>query len=51
MKNLKTVVKKMSPVIATCLTFILTLHANSSGCFIVYQPKVPKSLDNFKKVK
>lgn len=51
MKKIKSLLKKIAPVMATCLTFILTLNANSSGCFIVYQPKVPTSLNEFKKIK
>lgn len=37
--------------IKNCLTSALKANANSTGCFVVYQPKAPKALNAFKKIK
>lgn len=49
MKNEKKISKSLKNGIKSCLSMALNLNANSSGCYVIYQPKVPKSLDKFKK--
>lgn len=51
MKNEKRLSNKMRNGIKKCLTITLKTNANSSGCYVIYQPKVPKSLAKFKKLK
>ena len=48
MKNLKKLLSKISPAIVCCLTFILAINANSTSCFLINEPKEPKSVDKFK---
>ena len=53
---MRTLLAKFSPAaIASCavalLTIVLTVNSNSSGCFIIHQPKAPQALDSFKKIK
>ncbi len=48
MKKIKNFMKKISPVIVGCLTLVLTLNANSASCFILNEPKEPKSIEKFK---
>lgn len=48
MKNNKMVSEKVKKTIKSCLTVALKANANSSGCFFIYQPKVPKKLEKFK---
>lgn len=31
------------------IEFALKTNANSTGCFVIYQPKVPKSIIKYKK--
>lgn len=33
------------------LSLTLKLNANSSGCYVIYQPKTPKALEKFKNIK
>lgn len=40
--------EKISPAIVGCLTLVLTLNANSASCFILNEPKEPKSAEKFK---
>lgn len=51
MKKVKSLLQKIAPGFAVCLTLVLTLNANSSGCYFIYQPKVPEKLDDFKRFK
>ncbi len=51
MKNEKKLSNKMRSGIKRGLSVALKTNANSSGCFIIYQPKVPKGLDKFKNIK
>lgn len=51
MKKIKNIILKISPAIIACLTLALSINANSSTCFVMYQPKVPAKLDKFKKIK
>lgn len=51
MKNEKKLSNKMRNGIKIGLSVALKTNANSSGCFIIYQPKAPKALDKFKKFK
>ncbi|MEE1281230.1 MAG: cyclic lactone autoinducer peptide [Acutalibacteraceae bacterium] len=51
MKNIKGILCRISPLILSCLTLVLTLNANSTNCFVMYQPQKPAKLDAFKKVK
>lgn len=51
MKIIKTIICKISPAIIACLTLALSINANTSTCFVMYQPKTPAKLDEFKKIK
>lgn len=51
MKKLKSLFQKIAPGIAACLTLVLALNANSSGCYFIYQPKAPEKLNDFKRFK
>ncbi len=42
---------KHLPAIMACATLVLTFNANSTACFIFGQPKAPKGLDDFKRIK
>lgn len=48
MKKIKNIVKKISPLIVGCLTFVLTINANTASCFILNEPKEPDSIKKFK---
>jgi len=49
MKKLASVAKKFAPALITCLTLVLTINANSSSCYILNQPKEPKTINRFKR--
>ena len=52
LKSARNLIYKMAPAITAFIAFVLTLHVNSSsGCYILYQPKAPAALDQFKKIK
>ncbi|WP_242997469.1 cyclic lactone autoinducer peptide [Eubacterium sp. OM08-24] len=51
MKNEKMLSNKMKNGIKKVLFVALKSNANSSGCYVIYQPKVPKDLEKFKKFK
>ncbi len=51
MEMTKKMLFKICPAVVGFFTLVLTLQANSSGCFIVHQPKVPAKLDEFKKIR
>ena len=51
MKKIKTIILKISPAIIACFTFALSINANTSTCFVMYQPKAPAKIDEFKKIK
>ncbi len=48
---LRTFLTRIAPSAIAMLTLVLTVNSNSSGCFIIHQPKAPKALDEFKKIK
>ena len=51
MKNDKKLSNRMKNGIKKGLFVALKANANSSGCYIIYQPKAPKGFDRFKKIK
>ena len=51
MKTIKTIICKISPAIIACFALALSINANTSTCFVMYQPKAPTKLDAFKKIK
>ncbi len=51
MKNEKRLSNKMKNGIKKGLSVALKTNANSSGCFVIYQPKTPKALEKFKNIK
>ncbi|DAA99486.1 TPA: hypothetical protein CPT96_08445 [Candidatus Gastranaerophilales bacterium HUM_10] len=51
MKKEKKLSNKMRNGIKKGLSVALITNANSSGCFIIYQPKTPKALEKFKNIK
>lgn len=51
MKSEKMLSNKMKNGIKKVLFVALKSNANSSGCYVIYQPKVPKDLEKFKKFK
>mgnify|MGYP000068440195 FL=1 len=48
MKKIKKIMKKISPAIVGCLTLVLTINANTASCFILNEPKEPKTIEKFK---
>lgn len=48
MKVFKKFISKISPAVVCCLTMVLAFNANSASCYIINQPKEPKSIDKFK---
>lgn len=48
MKKIKNIMKKVSPAIVGCLTLVLAINANTVSCFILNEPKEPKSIQRFK---
>lgn len=48
MKKFKNIIKKISPAIVGCLTLVLTINANTASCFILNEPKEPKTIEKFK---
>lgn len=51
MKKQKSLSTQMRSEIKKGLSVALRANANSSGCFVIYQPKAPKALDKFKDIK
>ena len=51
MKKIKNFICKISPAIIASFTLALSINANSSTGFFMYQPKAPAKLDKFKKIK
>ena len=43
--------KKSAKLVAKALNGVLRTEANSTSCYIVYQPKAPKSLSRFRRNK
>ena len=41
---------KILPAFVACLTMVLTISANSSGCFLLNQPEEPEAINRFKKI-
>ena len=50
MKNKKNI-KPLAKAVVSTLNGVLRVDANSTACFVAYQPKAPKELSRFKKVK
>lgn len=48
MKTMKKILVKFSPMIVSCLTIMLAISANSASCYMINQPKEPKSIERFK---
>lgn len=40
--------KGVAKLVKNTLNKVLSVEANSNSCVLVYQPKVPKSLEKFK---
>jgi len=51
MKNENPLSNKVRSGIKKGLSIALKTNANSSGCYVIYQPKAPKNLGKFKKFK
>lgn len=51
MKNEKVLSNKIRTGIKKGLSVALKINANSSGCYVVYQPKAPKALKRYKNIK
>lgn len=51
MKNEKMLSNKMKNGIKKVLFVALKSNANSSGCYVIYQPKTPKGFEKFKNIK
>lgn len=50
-QSLKMLFAKIAPAVIGMLAVVLTINANSAGCFIVHQPKAPSALEDFKKIR
>lgn len=42
---------KSAALVAKALTNVLRVDANSTACFLAYQPKAPKELSRFRRQK
>ncbi len=51
MKTLKSTINKIIPAVTACLTFVLFVSANSNSSAMVHQPKTPKGIERFSKIK
>lgn len=51
MKNEKLLSTKIKDGVKKGLFATLKANANSSGCYIIYQPKTPKGFEKFKNIK
>ncbi len=51
MKKIKSLLKKFSPIMVSCLTMVLAINANTASCFLINEPQEPSSIENFKKFK
>lgn len=51
MKNEKLLSTKIKDGVKKGLFATLKVNANSSGCYIIYQPKTPKGFEKFKNIK
>lgn len=51
MKTNKKMTQDFAKSISKLLGLTLQIDANSTSCAIIYQPKAPKELDRYKKVK
>ncbi|WP_288528543.1 cyclic lactone autoinducer peptide [uncultured Eubacterium sp.] len=51
MKKSMNFIKKLSTVVVTCLTLVLTINANTASCFILNEPEEPKNIEKFKMFK
>ncbi len=49
MKKLIKWSNKVLPMFVACLTMVITVSANSSGCFLINQPEEPENITKFKK--
>lgn len=47
----KNIAKKTAATAAKVLTNVLRTDANSTACYLVYQPKAPKELSRFRRQK
>lgn len=43
--------KRLSKSVALILEKTIRLEANSASCIMYYQPRVPKALENYRRVK
>ncbi|MEE0008609.1 MAG: cyclic lactone autoinducer peptide [Ruminococcus bromii] len=50
-KNKNSLSSKIKDGVKKGLFATLKANANSSGCFIIYQPKTPKGFEKFKNIK
>lgn len=48
MKILNKALKKITPIMVCCLTLVLCVSANSTSCYVINEPKEPKSIERFK---
>lgn len=51
MKKAMKFLAKITPALTACMAVVLTISANSSSCFIFNEPKAPKGLEDFKRIK
>ena len=42
---------KIAKAVVNVLNSVLKTEANSASCCVIYQPKAPKELERFKKIK
>lgn len=48
-KMKKEAVKTVSKKVVSVLDAVLKVEANSTSCWLIYQPKEPKKIDRFKR--
>lgn len=42
------ITKYISRIIISCLTMVLFINANSASCYLLNEPKEPKSISDYK---
>nr|WP_288741468.1 cyclic lactone autoinducer peptide [uncultured Mediterraneibacter sp.] len=47
----KVISKKVAKLVATSLSKLLVLEANSTSCLVLYEPRTPNKLERYRKGK
>ena len=44
-------IKRLAGAVSSCLMAVLFVSANTNSCMVIHQPKAPKTLSKFSKIK